>query len=114
MSELPPEVDKVLVEGGYKGKLGAMAHNTLVHRIAVLSKAHQWRQLKNPCHDPKVREPVSYTHLDVYKRQLQKWLIWPGFARSSNSVNWRQLDWLVVAKMLFQGMSVARQSRLLL
>ena len=34
MSELPPEVDKVLVEGGYKGKLGAMAHNTLVHRTA--------------------------------------------------------------------------------
>ncbi len=68
MSELPPEVDKVLVEGGYKGKLGAMAHNTLVHRIAVLSKAHQLRQLKNPCHDPKVRELLSRTRKAYAKR----------------------------------------------
>ncbi|MBP9738046.1 MAG: site-specific integrase [Rhodoferax sp.] len=67
-SELPPEVDKVLVEGGYKGKLGAMAHNTLVHRIAVLSKAHQLRQLKNPCHDPKVRELLSRTRKAYAKR----------------------------------------------
>jgi hypothetical protein len=41
VTELPPEVDAALVAGGYKTKLGAPSLNTLVHRIAVLSKAHQ-------------------------------------------------------------------------
>lgn len=68
VSELPVEIDQVLVQGGYKGKLGAMAHNTLVHRIAVLSKAHQLKQLKNPCHDPKVRELLSRTRKAYAKR----------------------------------------------
>ncbi|NMM12816.1 MAG: tyrosine-type recombinase/integrase [Rhodoferax sp.] len=68
VSELPAEIDQVLVQGGYKGKLGAMAHNTLVHRIAVLSKAHQLKQLKNPCHDPKVRELLSRTRKAYAKR----------------------------------------------
>ncbi len=44
------------IQQSHKGKLGALAHNTLVHRIAVLSKAHQLRELKNPCQDPTVRE----------------------------------------------------------
>jgi integrase len=68
VSELPPEIDCALVDGGYKGKLGAMAHNTLAHRIAVLSKAHQLRDLKNPCHDPKVRELLSRTRKAYAKR----------------------------------------------
>lgn len=66
--ELPPEIDQALVQAGYKGKLGAMAHNTLVHRIAVLSKAHQLREMKNPCHDPKVRELLSRTRKAYAKR----------------------------------------------
>lgn len=68
VSELPLEIDQVLVQAGYKGKLGALAHNTLVHRIAVLSKAHQMRELKNPCHDPKVRELLSRTRKAYAKR----------------------------------------------
>src|SRR5665647_2077318 len=68
VSELPAEIDQALVQGGYKGKLGAMAHNTLVHRIAVLSKAHQMRELKKPCHDPKVRELLSRTRKAYAKR----------------------------------------------
>lgn len=68
VSELPAEIDQALVQGGYKGKLGAMAHNTLVHRISVLSKAHQMRELKNPCHDPKVRELLSRTRKAYAKR----------------------------------------------
>ncbi|WP_232834515.1 tyrosine-type recombinase/integrase [Rhodoferax ferrireducens] len=68
VSELPVEIDQVLVQAGYKGKLGAMAHNTLVHRIAVLSKAHQLRELKNPCRDPKVRELLSRTRKAYAKR----------------------------------------------
>ena len=68
VSELPVLIDEALVDAGYKGKLGAMAHNTLVHRIAVLSKAHQLRELKNPCHDPKVRELLSRTRKAYAKR----------------------------------------------
>ena len=68
VSELPIAIDRALVEAGYKGKLGAMAHNTLVHRISVLSKAHQLKELKNPCHDPKVRELLSRTRKAYAKR----------------------------------------------
>lgn len=68
VSELPYEIDHALVQAGYKGKMGALAHNTLVHRIAVLSKAHQLRDLKNPCHDPKVRELLSRTRKAYAKR----------------------------------------------
>ncbi|MDR7377095.1 integrase [Rhodoferax ferrireducens] len=68
VSELPSEIDQALVRAGYKGRLGAMTHNTLVHRIAVLSKAHQLRELKNPCHDPKVRELLSRTRKAYAKR----------------------------------------------
>jgi integrase len=45
-----------------------MAHNTLVHRLAVLSKAHQMREVKNPCQDPKVRELLSRTRKAYAKR----------------------------------------------
>ena len=67
-SELPKEVDQALVAGGYKGKLGPMAHNTLVHRIAVMSKAHQLRELANPCQDAQVRELLSRTRKAYAKR----------------------------------------------
>jgi integrase len=66
--ELPPEIDARLVTAGYKGKPGPFAHNTLVHRIAVLSKAHQAREVKNPCQDPKVRELLSRTRKAYAKR----------------------------------------------
>lgn len=59
VSELPDEIDAALVNAGSKGKPGALSHNTLTHRIAVLSKAHQLRELQNPCHDPKVCELLS-------------------------------------------------------
>lgn len=90
VTELPPEVDQALVASGYKGKLGPPALNTLVHRIAVLSKAHQMAgavasqpmtpvglhggeashaappgavaaSLFNPCADPLVRELLART-----------------------------------------------------
>ncbi|MDD2846704.1 MAG: tyrosine-type recombinase/integrase [Rhodoferax sp.] len=68
VSELPAAIDQALVSGGYKGKLGPMAHNTLVHRIAVMSKAHQLRELPNPCHDVQVRELLSRTRKAYAKR----------------------------------------------
>lgn len=54
--ELPPAIDRFLVDEGYKGKLGSFALNTLVHRVAVISKAHQRADLDNPCNHPGVRE----------------------------------------------------------
>jgi len=70
VSELPAEIDAALVGAGYKGKPGPLAHNTLVHRIAVLSKAHQLRELKNPCHDTKVRELLSRTRKAYARRGI--------------------------------------------
>ena len=66
--ELPSAIDQALVDAGFKGKLGPMALNPLVHRIAVLSKAHQLRELKNPCQDPKVRELLAKTRRAYGKR----------------------------------------------
>ena len=66
--ELPAALDAALVGAGFKGKLGPMALNTLVHRVAVLSKAHQLRGLDNPCQDPKVRELLSKTRRAYGKR----------------------------------------------
>jgi hypothetical protein len=68
VSELPPQIDEALVLGGYKGKIGALAHSTLQHRISVLSKAHQLHALKNPCQDPKIRELLSRTRKAYAKR----------------------------------------------
>lgn len=68
VSELPADIDQALVHAGYKGKLGALAHNTLQHRISVLSKVHQLQELKNPCQDAKVRELLSRTRKAYAKR----------------------------------------------
>lgn len=56
---LPPEVDAALVAVGCKTRMGWPAHATLVHRLAVLSKAHQNQHLPNPCQDPHVRQLLA-------------------------------------------------------
>jgi integrase len=68
VSELPPAIDEALVTSGFKGKPGPLAHNTLIHRIAVLSKAHQLRGLKNPCQEAPVRELLSRTRKAYARR----------------------------------------------
>lgn len=68
VSEMPPAVDEALVAAGYKGKQGPPTHNTLVHRIAVLSKAHQVHALPNPCQDGAVRELLSRTRKAYARR----------------------------------------------
>ena len=50
-----------LVANGYKSRLGVPALSTLVHRIAVLSKAHQLGKQSNPCSDALVRELLGRT-----------------------------------------------------
>lgn len=56
--DLPDAIDEALVAGGFKASRGAPALNTVLHRLAVLSKAHQLRELANPVRDPAVRELV--------------------------------------------------------
>jgi integrase len=55
-NQLPAALDRMLVEGGFKGDAGALALNTVVHRLSVLSKAHQIKDLANPARDPAVQE----------------------------------------------------------
>ncbi|MFZ3117070.1 MAG: site-specific integrase [Variovorax sp.] len=57
--DLPPVVDAFLVGQGYKGKRGAFALNTLVHRVSVISKVHQNADVDNPCNHPGVRKLLS-------------------------------------------------------
>lgn len=66
--ELPAEFDTLLVSGGYKGKSGPLAITTVLHRVAVLSKAHQLRELRNPCQDAKVKDLLAHTRRAYAKR----------------------------------------------
>ncbi|SFQ05341.1 Site-specific recombinase XerD [Variovorax sp. 770b2] len=68
VSQLPAAVDSALVDNGYKGKLGAPAFSTVVHRIAVLSKTHQLAHQVNPCGDALVRELLAKTRRAYAKR----------------------------------------------
>ena len=56
--DLPAAIDRTLVDGGFKGAFGAPALNTVMHRLSVLSKAHQLRDAPNPTRDPAVQELV--------------------------------------------------------
>lgn len=67
-SELPPALDRALVEGGYKAGLGPPALATLTHRVSVLSKLHHLKALHNPCRDAKVRELLAKTRRAYAKR----------------------------------------------
>lgn len=66
--DLPPEIDALLVEGGFKGKSGPMAINTLAHRISVLSAAHGTNSPDNPCKDARVNHLLTLTRKAYAKR----------------------------------------------
>jgi integrase len=66
--ELPPAIDRALVDRGFKAALGPPALSTLMHRVSVLSKVHQVRSSSNPCQDAKVRELLSKTRRAYSKR----------------------------------------------
>ncbi len=57
--DLPAAIDEALVTGGFKSAVGAPALNTVLHRLSVLSKAHQLREVPNPARDPAVQELVK-------------------------------------------------------
>ena len=68
VSEMPADIDEALVAAGYKAKKGPPSHNTLVHRMAVMSKAHQVHSMLNPCQDGAVKELMSRTRKAYARR----------------------------------------------
>lgn len=65
---LPAPLDQALVDAGIKGKLGPPALSTVLHRLSVLSKAHQIRGVTNTLQDAKVRDLVSKSRRAYAKR----------------------------------------------
>lgn len=66
--ELPPAIDQLLVQSDFKRQIGPLKMNTVVHRLAVLSKLHQLRRQPNPCEDPQVRQLLSSAKRAASKR----------------------------------------------
>lgn len=66
--ELPPQLDALLVVTRIKQKLGPLKLSTVVHRIAVLSQAHQLKRLPNPCEQPAVRHLLARARRAAVKR----------------------------------------------
>jgi integrase len=66
--ELPPDLDRQLVAARFKQRMGALKLSTVVHRIAVLSKAHQLRKVENPCEQPAIRHLLARARRAANKR----------------------------------------------
>ena len=66
--ELPPALDTQLISAGLKQKPGAFALSTVIHRIAVLSTAHQAQKAANPCAAPSVRQLLKRGRRAAVKR----------------------------------------------
>lgn len=66
--ELPSTLDVALVDAGLKQRLGPLKLSTISHRLAVLSKAHQWRRVVNPCEQPAVRHLIARARRAAVKR----------------------------------------------
>jgi integrase len=68
VADLPAAHDQALVDGGFKGRLGTPALATVLHRLSVLSKAHQVRGVTNTVQDAKVRDLIAKTRRAYAKR----------------------------------------------
>lgn len=66
--ELPQALDAHLVAAGLKQRPGPFKLNTVVHRVAVLSAAHQAGKLDNPCESPEVRQLLAKGRRAAHKR----------------------------------------------
>jgi integrase len=66
--ELPSTLDEQLVDAGFKQRLGALKLSTVVHRMAVLSAAHQSKKIVNPCESIAVRHLLSRARRAAVKR----------------------------------------------
>lgn len=71
-ASLPAAHDKALVDGGLKAKLGPPALATVLHRLSVLSKAHQIRGVANTVQDAKVRDLVAKSRRAYAKRGIKQ------------------------------------------
>ena len=69
--EMPPALDDALVQGGFKAKPGAPALATVLHRLSVLSKAHQLKAGSNPLQHAHVRELVAKARRAYAKRGVR-------------------------------------------
>ncbi|MEJ8857437.1 site-specific integrase [Variovorax robiniae] len=69
--DLPEEIDRLLVATHFKGKPGPLALSTLLHRVSVLSTAHQLRELDNPCSYPAVRQLIRMVRTGYARRQVR-------------------------------------------
>jgi integrase len=68
VTELPDAMDRLLVDGGFKGSLGPLALSTVLHRVSVLSKLHQSQLQPNPCAETRVRELIARARRAYAKR----------------------------------------------
>lgn len=66
--ELPATLDAQLVAAKLKQRLGAFKLSTVVHRVAVLSAAHQAHKAANPCESPAVRHLLKRGRRAAIKR----------------------------------------------
>lgn len=66
--ELPPGLDAHLVAAKLKQRPGPFKLSTVVHRVAVLSAAHQVKKLDNPCETPEVRQLLAKGRRAAHKR----------------------------------------------
>jgi integrase len=66
--ELPATLDAYLVKVGIKQRPGPLKLSTVIHRVAVLSKAHQLRKLPSPAEDAAVRHLLGRSRRAAHKR----------------------------------------------
>jgi integrase len=66
--ELPPTLGAQLVAARLKQRLGVLKLSTIIHRIAVLSKAHQLKKLPNPCEQSGLRHLLARARRAAVKR----------------------------------------------
>jgi integrase len=66
--ELPADLDGALVAGRLKQRAGPFKHSTVIHRVAVLSKAHQAHKATNPCQAAAVRHLLTRGRRAAIKR----------------------------------------------
>lgn len=66
--ELPEALDTQLVSARFKQKPGPLKLSTVVHRVSVLSKAHQMNKAANPCEQPAVRHLLARARRAATKR----------------------------------------------
>lgn len=69
--ELPEALDAHLVAAKLKQKPGPFKLNTVIHRVAVLSAAHQAHKADNPCESPSVRHLLARGRRATVKRGVR-------------------------------------------